>query len=380
MSPGQKYKGAMQRDPRLDALRGLMLILMVLVHFSKRLDSVVFEGLGYVAEAEGFVFLSGYVAGLTYARTLLISGQAELFRRVWRRARAIYLVHILTFTVALLLVTQGGKSIRTLRTWPPLLQNGGGMIALLGGTMMYQPVYLDILPMFVIFILCVPWIVIPLRGGRSWVVVWFSLCVWILSQIGLRDWITTQCRLVLSVDFGTFDILAWQLFFVSGLVLGARRVLNDRPTIKVPSWGWLVLIFASVSLFLLRHKWLPFSVTRQTEWLTNRTKLGPLRVCNFAMVALLLSQPKLWPSRAVWTTMLGYLGRHSLTLFGYHLVLLYAIRCVVSYHNSVAAPVEVSAAVLGVASLYLPAWVCEWQTRRRRKSPVTVCVVQQSKT
>jgi hypothetical protein len=52
-----------QRLPELDALRGLMLILMTLAHLPTQARVVTNQQLGFVSEAEGFVFLSAFLTG-----------------------------------------------------------------------------------------------------------------------------------------------------------------------------------------------------------------------------------------------------------------------------------------------------------------------------
>ncbi len=58
----------MERDIRLDALRGLVLAWMTINHLSGPLHAYSFETLGFVSSAEGFVFISGIVAGMVYGR------------------------------------------------------------------------------------------------------------------------------------------------------------------------------------------------------------------------------------------------------------------------------------------------------------------------
>ena len=57
-----KARGS-QRQPELDALRGLMLLLMTLAHLPTHFQVVTNQQLGFVSEAEGFVFLSAFLTG-----------------------------------------------------------------------------------------------------------------------------------------------------------------------------------------------------------------------------------------------------------------------------------------------------------------------------
>src|SRR5687768_9046581 len=52
---------------QVDALRGLMLVLMTLTHLPTRIASPAGQPFGFVSAAEGFVLLSGFMAGLVYA-------------------------------------------------------------------------------------------------------------------------------------------------------------------------------------------------------------------------------------------------------------------------------------------------------------------------
>ena len=56
----------MTRRWELDALRGLMLVLMTLTHLPTRVADPLGQPLGHVSAAEGFVMLSGYMAGMVY--------------------------------------------------------------------------------------------------------------------------------------------------------------------------------------------------------------------------------------------------------------------------------------------------------------------------
>ncbi len=56
----------MKRYWEIDALRGLMLVLMTVTHLPTRLTDPLGQPFGFVSAAEGFVLLSAFVAGLVY--------------------------------------------------------------------------------------------------------------------------------------------------------------------------------------------------------------------------------------------------------------------------------------------------------------------------
>ncbi|MBW8470508.1 MAG: OpgC domain-containing protein, partial [Thiobacillus sp.] len=57
---------ASQRRWELDALRGLMLVLMTLTHMPTMYSLPSGQPFGFVSAAEGFVFLSAFMAGRVY--------------------------------------------------------------------------------------------------------------------------------------------------------------------------------------------------------------------------------------------------------------------------------------------------------------------------
>ena len=57
------------RDLRLDAVRGMFLVIMAGVHVPSPLSHYLQEPFGFTSAAEGFIFLSACLAGLAwYAR------------------------------------------------------------------------------------------------------------------------------------------------------------------------------------------------------------------------------------------------------------------------------------------------------------------------
>ena len=57
----------MTRRLDIDALRGLMLVLMTFTHLPTRFASPFGQPLGFVSSAEGFVFLSAFMCGWIYS-------------------------------------------------------------------------------------------------------------------------------------------------------------------------------------------------------------------------------------------------------------------------------------------------------------------------
>src|SRR5258708_17548509 len=98
------------RDARLDALRGLSVLIMAAVHVATPLSHLLQEPFGYISAAEGFVFLGACLAGFVYGKTWLRSDWKTMARRAWARVRTIYIAHLaLIVPFALLAWTLGHR-------------------------------------------------------------------------------------------------------------------------------------------------------------------------------------------------------------------------------------------------------------------------------
>jgi hypothetical protein len=77
------------RDLRLDFLRGFAVVAMVVDHMGDHswLHAITLGDNFYTSAAEGFVVLSGLLAGMTYRLTFQRYGLAYAVRKALRRAR-----------------------------------------------------------------------------------------------------------------------------------------------------------------------------------------------------------------------------------------------------------------------------------------------------
>ena len=74
----------------IDALRGLMLVLMAATHLPTRFASPLGQPFGYVSAAEGFVLVSGFLAGRVYMARQQKRGEEEMRWAFLKRALKIY--------------------------------------------------------------------------------------------------------------------------------------------------------------------------------------------------------------------------------------------------------------------------------------------------
>src|SRR5215467_3011686 len=140
-----------------------MLVVMTLDHLPAHpLLRLTKQSLGFVSAAEGFVFLSGMVSAWSYGKVFFRHGAAALRRRAWSRARDLYITHVLIYTIALVAGRLGGHSFGG---------DAGFLVAWLRGALLvYQPRLFGVLPMYVLFLLCTPFLLTQFAKGRAfWV-------------------------------------------------------------------------------------------------------------------------------------------------------------------------------------------------------------------
>src|SRR5690606_2508692 len=82
-TPSMNPSRASDRLWELDALRGLMLVLMTLTHMPTGFAHYLSQPFGFVSAAEGFVLGSALLAGRVYGARAQRQGFSELRRSLW---------------------------------------------------------------------------------------------------------------------------------------------------------------------------------------------------------------------------------------------------------------------------------------------------------
>jgi hypothetical protein len=326
-STAQSKARSSQRLPELDALRGLMLTLMTLAHLPTQAQVITNQQLGFVSEAEGFVFLSAFLTGRIFGRIASESGFPTVMRRLWTRALRLYGYHLfllgIAFTVVATVAIHTGRpgleglldfylAHRIHAVWSASL-------------LVYCPPLLDILPMYIIFLLATP-IALYLGSRWSWNLVLIpSGLIWLLAQFGLRTAIYA-CMVELAGvkiplnEMGAFDLLAWQFLWAVGLWIGAGcpgsvfKVLSSKMSVTAA-------LLAAAVVFLLRHPLLHLQFDGALwSGLIDKWHLGALRLLDFSSLAILVAVSRHWLARWLTIAPLVALGKASLEVFCAHLL------------------------------------------------------------
>ncbi len=348
------------RDIRIDGLRGLMLVEIALVHLHCPIALAFYELFGRVSPAAGFVFLSGLVAGAVYSRTAE-EGASAITQRCVGRALYIHMYHLAAFLALLGLAVLSPRVNGYFHF--AIGDSVAGAAHALGwfAVWAYQPNLFDILPLYGLFVLCMPPALLALRRSRGLAVLLVSLGVWALAQIGLG-------RIAHPSHFGffqgDFNPFAWQAVFYSGLYLGYRhlylrhRVVEVRPV--------LVALCLGVCAIGLTMRWelLEWPALWSPEgWLASKQNYGPAYLVNFLAFAYLLYALATRFPRAFNWPVLAFLGRHSIQVFSLHVVAVYLASPLIG-RAAARGPwtLNMLGAVL-VASLFAAAWCHSWWRR-----------------
>jgi hypothetical protein len=321
---------AATRLRELDALRGLMLALMTVTHLPTRLSSPLGQPFGYVSAAEGFVLLSAYMAGMVYGRTAQAKGIETMATAFWWRALKVYGCHLAILLFLFTVIAAVGPKVdqpvvRYLMDYY-LAEPARAFVA--GAALLYKPPLLDILPMYVLFMLASPLLMAQglRRGWRG--LMMFSVGLWLLSQLGLGQWLyditlgAAGAHLPFN-ETGAFATFAWQFLWVLGLWMGASRSEAEVPAFAFPRWAVAVAAVFAMSTFFWRH-WFgqaPFEPGVTANIVFDKWQLAPLRLINvFALMILVI---RFGPALVAWKPrwpFLETLGAASLPVFCAHLV------------------------------------------------------------
>ncbi len=352
----------------LDVFRGLCLAVMAVDHFGGPITKLTQQTVGFVSVAEGFVFISGLVAGLVYGRLALLQPQ-RLRRASLKRAYTIYAVHLGTVYAFMMLAYVLPEFAKLLKTSTGFFPDQPHRVAIAAALLLHQPLFLDILPIYVLFLIAMPWAIQQFIHGRHKRVLLLSGVFWLAAQFDLRQGLLTvmQQTLGVRVTAGLFDPMAWQVLFVLGLWLGTRKAQSGAwqlPLRQVPVSVWMAILAA---LFIFRH--LPMGETiLASSPFADRQALGWLRLVNFLVLAYgisLLSHrlPSGWLMN--W---FAFLGRHSLQVYVFHTVFLYLILPAQPVIDNLSDPWQVALSLLFAASMSLPAlWHQIWRDSRESR-------------
>lgn len=350
-----------RRDPRIDIIRGAALLFIYIDHIrGNRVAAFTVPRFAFFDCADLFVFLSGYVSGLVYTRSLLQQGLMSCWHKAARRCRQILFAHILVSSFVILVlhlfllhgVRLPGRHLYTFVDYP-----GWAVLNML--SLWHLPdICLSILPMYIFFV------------GLSPLMAWAFTKRRILSLVPVVIYLLAQRVPGFNlhwypglVSWG-FNPLAWQLIFASGFLIGNVYV-NGSEFVRVRRWHGLLLAAGLVGIAIIRvgtssvlasilHTHLLLERIPAEILFTGKLNAEPLRILNLLMAAMavcsIAKSNRLWTFRGF--NPLLVCGRNSLVVFSVGAVLSVCASCLrfqAGHHRAV----DVALSVAGCALLVL---------------------------
>jgi hypothetical protein len=319
------------RRLELDAIRGVMLVWIALTHLPTAASAWVNQPFGFVGAAEGFIFLSALFTGRIYFRVAERDCYPAMRRKLWGRTLRLYGYHALllafAFLVAVPIASRGNRpGLHNLLDF--YFMAGPKQAVTEAALLIYRPPLLDILPMYIIFLLLTS-IAIPLARRIGWKpILWTSLFFWVLAQFGFRNAEHTfmmryiPTRIPLN-EMGSFDLWAWQLLWFVGVWLGVRWAQDN---LAIETWARRAVtpaLVIAVFCFVVRRILARGFELGAFEFLFDKWHLGPIRMLDFAAVsALLILSQRVTKPAAIRPLVL--LGQSSLQVFCVHLLFCFA--------------------------------------------------------
>ena len=366
------------RNLHLDALRGYCLMVMTVDHLRFRgLTQYTHASYGFFDAADGFIFISALVAGGYYSRIMETSGWRASAGRALKRARLIYLTHVLVeaawvsafmFAPFFLRILSHRDTSHLHLAFAPILKDS----VLIGG---YN---YDILPFYAVMMLFVPLLARYCSGrGMGWVL-GISAGLWLLSQprTALTTWLEPAHM------SSPFCFTAWQFLFVLGFAIGCashRYGLSDWFGSRS---SWFLFFPLAGVFFALRHPvaTLPgfgegvMKYWQDHAWMTAKGTLGPLRMIDFGLFACLLACiAKTFGKRLEAASVhrgLRFLGQHSLQVYAWTIPVERSVRFAAFRWGVLQSrPAHFILAILSVAALFIPARLhAVYRNHKRRTS------------
>src|SRR4029077_310209 len=179
----------MRRLKELDALRGLMLVWITLTHLPTTLSTYVNQPFGFVSAAEGFIFLSALFTGSIYFRMAEQNSYGAMRRKLSMRTLQLYLYHVLllsfVFLVAVPIAASGTRP--GLHNLLDFYFDAGARRAVVEAFLLiYRPPLLDILPMYIIFLVFTSAALLITRRIPWKYILGTGFVIWTMAQFGFR--------------------------------------------------------------------------------------------------------------------------------------------------------------------------------------------------
>ncbi|MBB3104884.1 OpgC family protein [Azomonas macrocytogenes] len=312
--------GKPSRDLRIDVVRGLMLVFIFINHMPGNfIARYTLSNFSFSDAAEIFVLLAGLSATLAYGKIIDQQGLAVGMLRLGARLWTLYVAHLIVFLIVCGVVfmavtrTQNPLYIALINIQPFLSDPLNALVDVL--TLVYQPSYLNILPLYIVLLAAFPCIYLLVRRSPALALV-VSVMVWQGA---------TFFNINLPERFGGwfFNPLGWQLVFTLGVVMGQfmrHGISLGNPRAVTTIALAVLIILCLVKIYppgFLGLPWLEAWID-EVHIGNNKMNLAPVRVAHLLAIiwvfcAFVSARTPLLTTIA--GRILAMMGRHSLAVF-----------------------------------------------------------------
>lgn len=250
------------RDLRIDFLRGFIMVMLISNHMDSYslFTAISYGRLGMITSAEGFVALSGIVAGIVYTRKGLKLGLIVTSLALIKRAAQLYVAKICTVLIIAFIAREKLLDTFYVTHWvnassgqgfPTFHSLNGTWLDIVIGAISLQdgPHQIQVLGLYVFLLLFAPLAVILLNSGKTWLLLIISWSLYIYNYI-------YNVNITGAAFEPAFPTLTWQLLFYNGMAIGANfRYLQEhfpRNIYKMLLWVSVFVWIASIIFSLNR--------------------------------------------------------------------------------------------------------------------------------
>ncbi|MFO1037775.1 MAG: OpgC domain-containing protein [Geminicoccaceae bacterium] len=387
----------MNRITLLDGLRGFFVVFMLMNHLTFSggyfLGWLNYAHLSFVQSAQGFILVSGLLVGLVYMKVYDRSGPDQARRRLWRRAAQLYGWHIGVLLAIVLLSRLVPGSWNAWGPWLDRLYGNGVGPAVATATLLYQPMYMDILPQYIVYLLVSPAVLWLIATGRTWLVAALSISAWLLVQLGVHLPLVESADAAYAAGYSEialhahFNPLGWQVLFMAGVVAGALMARGefDPERLVSPDRTDLLRISLFVLGFFLCWRMafhldlVQGAVFDRFVVMERRGEFGPVYLLSslaagYALLWLFVAGPRSAHERTrriaegcrafLGHPFLMLLGRNALPVYAFHVFVVYVLKLVDTKYGPFGDPWSSLLGLGAIAILALPALLIEWLNRR----------------
>jgi hypothetical protein len=364
------------RDARTDLVRGIANWFIFLDHIPDNVVSwITVRNYGFSGAADLFIFISGYVASIVYARMTVergfVVGASRIFKRVWQ----LYAAYVVLFVIYLVTITDVAARYAA----PELIYefNVAGVVdhpvrmLIYGLLLEARPLNLDVLQLYIVLMAFFPpvlWLMLRkphlALAGSAALYVAARAFDWNLRSLPDGNWY--------------FNPYCWQLLFVLGAWFALGGLEKSRTLLKSSMLFYLAiayLVFALVMTMAGRFPKLGDVLPANLFFAFNpndKVNLAPYRVLHLLAALFVMTRfmPKDWPGLE-WRIFrpLIVCGQQSLAVFCLGVFLSFAghFALLLSWGSLLA---QILVSVSGVAIMTLAAYYISWSKRQDDPSEI----------